>query len=67
MKLTYYPDVDQLYVTLHEAPSVESEEVAPGVVLDFDGDNRVVGIDIEHASEKMNLTAVSIHGLPLQD
>jgi len=38
-----------LYIRLMDAESVESEEVAQGIVLDFDQDNRVVGIEIEDA------------------
>jgi uncharacterized protein YuzE len=38
------------YIQLSLNTNIESEEVAPGVVLDFDAKNHVVGIDIEHAS-----------------
>lgn len=50
MVFQYYPDTDMLYLKLAEGVSVESEEVAPGIVLDFDERNRVVGIEIEDAS-----------------
>jgi uncharacterized protein YuzE len=37
---------DALYLRLDETPIVESEEVEPGVVLDFDEDGRLVGIEV---------------------
>ena len=48
MKLNYYPETDSLYIDLIDRTSVESREVSAGVVLDYDTEGRVVGID--HAS-----------------
>lgn len=44
---------DALYIRLDEAPIEESEEVSPGVVLDFDNDGRVVGIEILDVRQKL--------------
>lgn len=65
MKLQYSPDTDSLYIGLQERPSVESEEVAPGVVLDFDANGNVVGIDIDRASELLDLSTLETDFLPL--
>jgi uncharacterized protein YuzE len=46
MKLHYDPETDALYLRLSDAPVVESEEVRPGVVLDFDAANRVVAVEM---------------------
>jgi uncharacterized protein YuzE len=46
MKLNYYPETDSLYIDLSEQPSVESREIAEGVVLDYDAKGSIVGIDI---------------------
>ena len=46
MKLRYDPQVDAAYITLDESPVVDSEQVRPGIVLDLDSQNRVVGIEI---------------------
>jgi uncharacterized protein YuzE len=54
MKVHYHPDTDSLYIHLSENPSVESEEVAPDIVLDFDAQGKVVGIDIDNASKVVN-------------
>jgi uncharacterized protein YuzE len=65
MKFNYYPDTDSLYIDLSSTPSADSQEVAPGVVLDFDADGRLVGIDIDHASRLVDLTRLEAEGLPL--
>ena len=36
MMVQYYPDTDMLYIKLAEGSSTDSEEVAPGIVLDLD-------------------------------
>ena len=53
MKLNYFPDTDSLYIDLSHRPSVESQEVSEDVVLDYDGEGNLVGIDIDHASLKL--------------
>ena len=46
MRLKIDKENDALYLRIDEAAIVESEEVQPGVILDFDKDGRVVGIEI---------------------
>lgn len=55
MKLNFFPDTDSLYIDLKERPSVQSLEVAEGVVLDFDASGQLVGIDIDNASRNVEL------------
>lgn len=64
MKLAYYQETDSLYIDLAERTSVESREVAPGIVLDFDASGQLVGIDIDHASRNVNMTALNMVGVP---
>ena len=45
MKVKVDRDSDALYFRLDESAIVESEEVRPGVVLDFDANDRVVGVE----------------------
>lgn len=52
MKLSYYPETDALYINLSEQPSVESQEISEGILLDYDAEGRLVGIDIDNASHK---------------
>ena len=63
MKLNYYQDTDSLYIDLAERESAESREVAEGVVIDYDANGNVVGIDIDHASEKVQLGRLVLQGL----
>ena len=56
MKLNYYKDTDSLYIDLSHKSSVDSKEVVPGVVLDFDDKGNLVGIDIDHASKILDLS-----------
>lgn len=66
MKLHYYPETDSLYIDLAERTGVDTEEVAPGVVLDFDAEGNVVGIDIDHASRIVDLSRLEAESLPLK-
>jgi len=67
MKLSYDKETDSLYIHLSNRPSVDSDEVADGVVLDFDSEGVLVGIDVQHASLKTDIQSVSLSHLPLQD
>lgn len=66
MKLHYYRDTDSLYIDLSESASVDSREVAPGVVADFDREGKLVGIDIDHASLVADLSRVETESLPMR-
>ena len=67
MVIEYYSDTDMLYINLAEGITVESEEVAPGVVLDFDEDNRIIGVEIEDASKTVDLSRLELRALPIAD
>ena len=64
MKLNYYPETDSLYIDLSERPSLESKEISEGVVLDYDADGKLVGIDIDNASNKVDLKKLILSKLP---
>jgi uncharacterized protein YuzE len=64
MKLNYYPETDSLYIDLSIQPSVESREVSEGVVLDYDKEGNLVGIDIDNASQKLDLSEVVTTHIP---
>ena len=66
MKLNHYPDTDSPYIALSPNPSADSNEVAEGVVLDFDADGRLVGIDIDNASHKLDLHELTTERIPVQ-
>ena len=62
--MRYYKDTDSLYIDLSEKSSVESLEVAPGIVVDFDENKNIVGIDIDRASQILNLSELEISSIP---
>ena len=66
MKLAYDAATDSLYIHLTDTPSVDSDEVAAGVVLDFAADGSLVGIDVQHASRVASLDQLLVSHLPLQ-
>jgi uncharacterized protein YuzE len=66
MKLTYYPDTDSLYIDLSEQPSVDSQEISEGIVLDYDASGNLVGIDIDNASKKVQLKELTLSKLPTE-
>ena len=59
MKVEYDVTTDSMYISLKEGVSAESEEVSDGVALDFDDAGKVVGIDIQHASQRADIDKLS--------
>ena len=67
MVFEYHRDADMLYIKLAEGTSTDSEEIAPGVVLDFDERNRVIGVEIEDAGKFIDLSRLELRALPVAD
>ena len=53
MKVTYDPEVDVLRILFRDAPVEESDEDKPGVILDYDKDGNVVGMEVLNASQRV--------------
>jgi uncharacterized protein YuzE len=66
MKLNYYRDTDSLHIDLASKPSTESREITEGIVLDYDADGNLVGIDIDNASRKVDLREVILNKIPAE-
>lgn len=64
MKLHYYPETDSLYIELKSTPGAEAREIVAGLVVDFDAEGNIVGLDIDHASRKLDLSKVETFALP---
>ena len=64
MKLNYHPETDSLYIDLSEKTSVETREISEGVLLDYDAEGHLVGIDIDNASNKVQLKDLVLSKLP---
>jgi uncharacterized protein YuzE len=53
MKVTYDPEVDVLRIIFRNAPIEESDEDKPGVILDYDAEGNVVGLEVLNASRRV--------------
>ena len=65
MNFEYHQDTDMLYIKLSNGISVESEEVSPGVVVDYDKNNHAIGIEIEDAGKFIDLSRLELTALPI--
>ena len=69
MKIEYSKEADALYVSFKEAEVIKSKEVEEGVVVDFDSEGHLIGIEILDARARLGvegLVNVSIENLPLE-
>lgn len=64
MKLHYYPETDSLYIELKPEPGTENREITDGLNVDLNAAGEVVGFDIDHASQHLDLTTLETEGLP---
>jgi len=65
MKLHYDRETDSLYIDLNARPSVDSREIQDGIVIDLDAHGQIVGIDIQHASQILDLATLETESLPV--
>lgn len=66
MELPYYPETDSLHIELNPTVSAETRESSDGVNVDLDRESAVVGIDIDRASKRLDLSTVEINELPFR-
>ena len=64
MQVRYYPDTDMMYVAFREKASASSQEVSPGLVADYDEEGNVVGIEVEDASKRADLSSMQAFSIP---
>jgi uncharacterized protein YuzE len=53
MKVTYDPEVDVLRIVFRDVPIEESDEDKPGVILDYDKEGNMVGLEVLNASQRV--------------
>ena len=56
-----------MYIDLSAKESAESKEVSPGVVLDYDSEGNLVGIDIDNATQKLDLSELVLRKIPTSE
>jgi uncharacterized protein YuzE len=54
MKVIYDPEKDILQICLIDTTVEETTQITPGLVLDYDEDNNLIGLEIRKASQKMD-------------
>jgi uncharacterized protein YuzE len=66
MKLNYHKDTDSLYIDLSSRPSTDSREIPEGIVLNYDANGDVTGIDIDNRSNKVDFDEIVLSKLPTE-
>lgn len=66
MKLHYYPETDSLYIGLKPHPGSNVRQIADGLNVDLDEAGEAVGLDIDNASRRVDLTTLETIALPLK-
>jgi len=64
MRLQYDRETDSLYIHLNERTGTDAEEVSEGIVLDYAEDGTLVGIDIQHASQRTDVARMIFEQSP---
>jgi uncharacterized protein YuzE len=64
VKLHYYPETDSLYIEFKAGSGTEVREIADGVNADIDDSGTVIGLDIDRASERLDLGTLETVALP---
>ncbi|MBI3195214.1 MAG: DUF2283 domain-containing protein [Ignavibacteriae bacterium] len=69
MKIEYSKTADALYVSFTATEVARSNEIEEGIVLDFDNENHLIGVEILDASHRLtyrDLVNVNIENLPIE-
>lgn len=64
MNIAYLKDMDSLYIELSPEDPAHAWEAQEGVVINLSEDGRVVGIEIEHISQKADLSLLRVGNFP---
>ncbi|MHB9118847.1 MAG: DUF2283 domain-containing protein [Burkholderiales bacterium] len=54
MKIEFDPIADALYLELANGEVEKTEEIKPGVIMDYDGDGNVIGVEVLYVSKRAN-------------
>jgi uncharacterized protein YuzE len=64
VNLAYFKDKDSLYLELSPEDAAHAWEAQEGIVINLSADGRVIGIEIEHASQKADLSLLRVGNFP---
>ena len=59
MEIRYDPEADAMYIKLREGEYEISEEIREGIIVDFDKNNKIIGIEILDAKERLSPSSVA--------
>lgn len=54
MKLSIDEIADALYLQLINKNVLESEEIVPGIVVDYDENGEIIGVEVLHLTKRLN-------------
>jgi uncharacterized protein YuzE len=64
MNIVYFREMDSLYIELAAEDATGAWEAAPGVIINYAADGRTVGIEIDQASERVQMNDLKIGNFP---
>lgn len=64
MKITYHPKVDVMRIIFNNYPIEESDEEKPGLIVDYDKEGNIVGLEILDASKRMDNPRLVEYSIP---
>jgi len=64
MRIEYFPETDSLYIEFTENPGDDVREIEDGIVLDVDVHGHAVGLDIDQASQHLDLAHLDLRRIP---
>ena len=61
--IRYDPKADALYIKIRDGKVADSEEISDGIIIDYDEDGNIIGIEVvEFSKKKINLNELVIKG-----
>jgi uncharacterized protein YuzE len=66
MRIHYSPEADALYIRLKETDIADTNELTYDIILDYDKDGNIIGIEILSASEHADIGKIALDKMMLE-
>ncbi len=63
MKMSYYDDTDTLYIEFRQSVVAETKDLDENTLMDVDSSGQVIGITVEHASKRTDVSKLVLSGI----